>query len=106
MVPGRTTRLILLPTLSVALTLLAAACGGAGDESGPQTRWTAAVDTVGDTVIVRTISGQMWGSDRTLVSEVSIGVLDGDASTSSATFVRSPRMKRAGCTRTTRTGPC
>lgn len=79
MVPGRTTRLILLPALSVALTLLSAACGGAGDESGPQTRWTAAVDTVGDTVIIRTISGQVWESDKTLVSEVSIGVLNGDA---------------------------
>ena len=56
-VPGRTTRMTLLPALSVALTLLAAACSGAGDESGLQTRWTAAVDTVGDTVIVRTISG-------------------------------------------------
>ena len=55
-------------------------CGGdagAGSEGGPS--WIAAVDTVGDTITVRTISGQVWESDRELVSELSIGVLDGDA---------------------------
>lgn len=62
------------------LAALPGACGGdagAGSDGGP--RWTATVDTVGDTITVRTISGQMWESDRELVSEVSIGVLDGDA---------------------------
>jgi hypothetical protein len=41
-------------------------------------RWTAAIDTIADTVVVRTVSGQVWESDRTLVSEVGIGVLEGE----------------------------
>lgn len=64
--------------MSLVLIVGAAACGsGDGADGGP--RWEAAIDTVGDTVIVRTVSGQVWDSDRRLVSEVSIGVLDGDA---------------------------
>jgi len=80
--PARTIRPTLasaLPAVLILSGLFSAACSGAGDEAGSQTRWTAAVDTVGDTVIVHTLSGQVWESDRTLVSEVSIGVLDGDA---------------------------
>ncbi len=59
--------------------ILVAACGAADDGSDSGSRWAAAVDTVADTVIVRTVSGQVWESDRRLVSELSIGVLDGDA---------------------------
>lgn len=60
------------------LALLATACSpGGGDAASDALRWTAAVDTIGDTVVVRTVSGQVWESDRTLVSEVSIGVLEG-----------------------------
>ncbi len=58
-------------------TLPTAACNAGNDsENGP--RWTAAIDTVADTVVVRTVSGKVWNSDRTLVSEVSIGVLEGE----------------------------
>lgn len=64
---------------SLVLILLTTACGaGAGDDSADAPRWTAAVDTIGDTVVVRTVSGQVWESDKTLVSEVSIGVLEGE----------------------------
>lgn len=73
------TRLIRCASL-LSLALLATSCGDAahdGTDGGP--RWTATVDTVGDTIIVRTISGRVWESDKTLVSEVSIGVLDGDS---------------------------
>ena len=34
-------------------------------------------ETVGDTTIVRTVSGMVWDEPRALVPEVSIGVLDG-----------------------------
>jgi hypothetical protein len=44
--------------------------GGAGG-------WEAAVDTIGDTVVVRTVSGSVWGDTATLVPEVSIGMLEG-----------------------------
>jgi hypothetical protein len=37
------------------------------------------VDTVGDTITVRTVAGQVWESDGALVSELSIGVLEGEA---------------------------
>ena len=61
----------------LACCLLAAACSTGDDcEQGP--RWTAAIDTIGDTVVVRTVSGHVWESDRELISEVSIGVLEGE----------------------------
>jgi len=39
------------------------------------------VDTIGDTIVVRTLSGSVWDMDATLVSEVSIGELDGPEET-------------------------
>ncbi|MFC1639743.1 6-bladed beta-propeller, partial [Gemmatimonadota bacterium] len=39
--------------------------------------WEAAIDTVGDTVIVRTLSGSAWGDTAYLEEEVSIGMLEG-----------------------------
>ncbi|MBT8478880.1 MAG: hypothetical protein KJO06_08190, partial [Gemmatimonadetes bacterium] len=60
------------------LIILLTACDPGSDASDSGPRWEAAIDTVADTVIVRTVSGQVWESDRKLVSEVSIGVLDGD----------------------------
>ena len=61
------------------LVILATACGSGGDDAASEVpRWNAAIDTIGDTVVVRTVSGQVWESDRTLVSEVSIGVLEGE----------------------------
>ena len=60
------------------VTLFAGACTGTGDNSSDAPRWTAAIDTIADTVVVRTVSGKVWDSDRTLVSEVSIGVLEGE----------------------------
>ena len=52
--------------------------GAGSDASDSGHRWEAVIDTVADTVIVRTLSGQVWESDRTLVSDVSIGVLEGE----------------------------
>ena len=56
--------------LCIALCVLA--CGADG-EGGPGGGWEAAVDTVGDTVIVRTLSGSAWGDTASLKVEVSIG---------------------------------
>lgn len=71
-------RTLALRVALLSFTVLASACTGTGDDLADTPRWTAAVDTIADTVIVRTVSGQMWESDRALVSEVSIGVLEGE----------------------------
>lgn len=69
----------LFPALAfLSLVPAVSACGdGAGDAGSARAEWTAVVDTIGDTVSVRTTGGQMWPSEARLVSEVSIGVLDG-----------------------------
>jgi hypothetical protein len=67
-------RLVLAAAVS-ALTALAAACGG-----GETAASSASVerDSVGDTLVVRTLAGSAWGGESgQLVAEVSIGVLDG-----------------------------
>ena len=52
-----------------------AACEADADPSadGPAT----VIETIGDTTVVRTLSGSVWKSEATLVPEVSIGELDG-----------------------------
>jgi len=66
--------------LAVPLVGIAAqGCGAAGDGSTDSSmEWTATTDTIGDTIRVFTEHGQVWESDARLVSELSIGVLDGD----------------------------
>jgi hypothetical protein len=59
------------------VTLPAMACTQTEDIASNTPSWTATTDTVADTVIVRTVSGQVWDFDKTLVSEVGIGVLEG-----------------------------
>jgi hypothetical protein len=57
------------------MVLLSGACSA---ERGPDTgTWVADVDTIGDTVVVRTISGSVWGGPREMVEELSIGLLEG-----------------------------
>ena len=53
----------------------ATACGTDSDPppGGPET----IIETIGDTTVVRTLSGSVWGAEATLVPEVSIGELDG-----------------------------
>ena len=65
MVPSR------LPAL--APVVLLAACGAGTPDTGLRTR----VDTVGDTVVVRTLSGSAWDSSRVLAEDLSIGVDEG-----------------------------
>ncbi|MDT8341319.1 MAG: hypothetical protein RQ751_07380 [Longimicrobiales bacterium] len=63
----------------LALLLAAAGCNSPGSTDGGGAGALVAVrDTVGDTVVVRTVSGSVWGEDAVLVPEVEIGVLDGD----------------------------
>lgn len=59
-----------------ALTALLSACGGSADAGGGM---EVVRETVGDTTVVRTISGSVWETPRRMVPEVSIGALDGDA---------------------------
>lgn len=59
----------------VALSVVAVACGGDDPvaDDGPD----VVTDTIGDTIVVRTLAGSVWGVDATLEAEVSIGELDG-----------------------------
>ncbi len=61
-------------TLGSALTLTVAACG---DANPSDTNADVAIDTIGDTIVVRTLSGSVWGGVATLVPEASIGELEG-----------------------------
>lgn len=65
-----------LACVGLASTLLA--CGGAGagvsNADGP---WRATIDTVGDTVVIRTEGGSVWGDTTELVPELTIGEFEG-----------------------------
>ena len=52
------------------------ACSSGGQGSG-ESDWVAAYDTIGDTIVVRTLSGSLWRDTAQLVPEVSIGMFDG-----------------------------
>ena len=66
------------PTLPFTLVFLMffSACGGS-DDSGSSGGMEVVRDTVGDTIVVRTLSGSAWGGDARLVPEVSVGELEG-----------------------------
>ena len=65
--------LLLLGAVAGAVTL--AACGA---DSGPSAAGPdVVIDTIGDTTVVRTLSGSVWEGDATMIPEVSIGELDG-----------------------------
>jgi len=59
---------------SVALLAVGACSADRGQDLGT---WVAEWDTIGDTVVVRTISGSVWGEPREMVEDLSIGVLEG-----------------------------
>ena len=60
--------------VTVAGTLAPGACG---DANPPASHADVAIDTIGDTIVVRTLSGSVWGDVATLVPEASIGELEG-----------------------------
>ena len=66
-------RLVLLPAAATACTLAACETETESSVSEPE----VIVETMGDTTVVRTLSGSVWGAEATLVPEVSIGELDG-----------------------------
>lgn len=51
-------------------------CTGS-DAAGTGDRWAFERDTLGDTMIVRTLSGSEWGTPASLEERISIGVADG-----------------------------
>ena len=61
--------------LSAATTALLTGCGTDVDPSDftPDT----VVETIGDTTVVRTLSGSVWGTEAILVPEITIGQVDG-----------------------------
>ena len=61
--------------LATATTVVLAACGSDAGSTGR--RYEVMVDTIGDTVVIRTLAGSVWDGEATLVPEVSIGELDG-----------------------------
>ena len=63
----------LLPLTLTTLSLVACGIDTEPSGSGPD----VVVDTIGDTTVVRTQSGSVWGAEATLVPEVAIGRLDG-----------------------------
>ena len=67
-------RLLRVVAPFAALLLLGTACApGDADGDGPVVERT----TIGDTTIVRTLSGSMWGDTARLVEEIRIGALEG-----------------------------
>lgn len=59
---------------TLALPLLAACAAG---DNPAHTGAQVEVDTLGDTVVVRTLAGSEWGQGAALVEELSIGMLEG-----------------------------
>jgi hypothetical protein len=52
-------------------------CGAPGDDA-PVGPWESESESAGDTTVVRTLSGSVWGVPGRLVEELVLGVLDGD----------------------------
>lgn len=64
-------------TAPIIALLLSAACGApASERSGD---WVVERDTIGDTIVVRTLSGSVWGTPMELKIDLSIGTLEGDS---------------------------
>ena len=62
-------------SLVVLLSLALPACTATGEQTTHD--WLATYDTIGDTVIVRTESGSVWGDTARLVADLSIGEMEG-----------------------------
>ena len=65
--------------VTVLATAVLAACiaDDPAPSNGSEQRHEQLVETRGDTTVVRTLSGSVWGADATLVPEFAIGELDG-----------------------------
>ena len=69
-VRGRSSGLV-----TAATAALLAACGP--DAGAPDGTLETVVETIGDTTVVRTLTGSVWAGEATLVPEITIGMLDG-----------------------------
>lgn len=69
------TRTILPSFVGATTAIVLVACGTDADSppGGPET----VVEVVGDTTVVRTLSGSVWGVEATLVPEITIGRVEG-----------------------------
>jgi len=67
---------ILVAILLANLSLIVSACSSGG-QGGSNGAWEAVYDTIGDTLVVRTLTGSIWRDTAQLVPEVSIGMFDG-----------------------------
>jgi hypothetical protein len=64
-----------VPVAILAVLFVAAGCSN--ESAHDRAEWLAKWDTVGDTVVVHTISGSIWGEPRDMEVALSVGVLDG-----------------------------
>jgi len=62
-------------TTTALIAFLVVACGQPGRHQAAG--WQAIVDTTGDTVTIRTVSGSAWGGTAILEAEVGIGTVEG-----------------------------
>jgi len=62
-------------TITILAAVVAACAGGSGSTASHD--WRASYDTIGDTLVVRTESGSVWGDTATLVADLTIGQLEG-----------------------------
>ena len=69
-------RTLAVPILGALLTFAASACGDPPPGS-VQGEWTSEREERGDTLVVRTVAGSVWGDTMVMVPEVSIGEMDG-----------------------------
>lgn len=58
-----------------SVALITADCGAAERPGG--VAWQAVHDTIGNTIVVRTVAGSVWGEPADLVPELRIGVFEG-----------------------------
>lgn len=62
---------------AAAISLFACGTDSGSFDGATQAPHEQVVETIGDTTVVRTLSGSVWGTQAALVPEVSIGNLDG-----------------------------
>lgn len=69
---------LLAPLVAFLGSAAISACStGESADTGIAAEWRAQRDTVGDTVVVRTLEGSVWGDTARLVEELRIGRLEG-----------------------------
>ncbi len=65
------------PSAALLVTMLFFTACSSGGPGSNVSDWVATYDTIGDTIVVRTLSGSVWRDTARLVPDVSIGMFDG-----------------------------